>query len=200
MIRSKAAHQKESMTKKVKKNMSRVGKLPVSVPNGVTVEVQNRTVKVSGPKGTLEKDFPREIEVSVNDGQVQVTPKKTTDHARAMHGTIRAHIANMVKGVSEGWSKQLELVGTGYRADVSGDTLTLTVGYSSPVKMKMPQGVTGKVEKTVVTLEGPDKEMVSWFADRARFVRPPEPYKGKGIKYVGEEIRRKAGKAAKGAA
>lgn len=180
--------------------MSRVGKVPVSIPNGVMVEVNHRTVKVVGPKGTLEREFPREIDVLVVDGAVVVKPKKTTDYARAMHGTVRAHIANMVKGVSEGWTKQIELVGTGYRAEVAGDTLTLNVGYSNPVKLKMPNGITGKVEKTVVTLEGFDKELVSWFADRTRFVRPPEPYKGKGIKYVGEVIRRKAGKAAKGAA
>ncbi len=180
--------------------MSRIGKLPVLIPNGVTVEVADRVVKVTGPKGTLTRSFPREVEVEVKDGNVLVSTKKTTDFARAMHGTIRAHIGNMVKGVSEGWVKALELVGTGYRAEISGDTLTLTVGFAHPVKMKLPQGISGKVEKTVVTLEGADKELVTWFASTARDVRPPEPYNGKGIKYVGEVIRRKAGKAAKSAA
>lgn len=180
--------------------MSRIGKLPVTIPHGVTVEVLDREVKVTGPKGTLSRAFPREIGVEVKDGEVLVTNKKTTDFARAMHGTTRAHIGNMVKGVSEGWLKALELVGTGYRAEVSGDMLTLTVGFAHPVKMQIPKGISGKVEKTVVTLEGADKELLTWFASRAREVRPPEPYNGKGIKYVGEIIRRKAGKAAKSAA
>jgi large subunit ribosomal protein L6 len=180
--------------------MSRVGKLPVIIPQGVTVTTANHVVTVVGPKGTIERVYPREIEVSVNDNQVNVTVKKETDHARAMHGTVRAHIANMVKGVSEGWSKQLELVGTGYRSEVRGDTLVLTVGYSNPVEMKLPHGVNAKVEKSIVTLDGYDKEVVSLFADKVHDVRPPEPYNGKGIKYVGEIIRRKAGKAAKGAA
>src|SRR6266498_4470718 len=134
--------------------MSRIGKLPVTIPQGVTVEVAGREVKVTGPKGTLSREFPREIQVEVKEAQVLVSTKKTTDFARAMHGTVRAHIANMVKGVSEGWTKALELVGTGYRAEVSGDTLTLTVGFAHPVKMQLPKGVTGKVEKTVVTLDG----------------------------------------------
>jgi large subunit ribosomal protein L6 len=180
--------------------MSRVGKLPVILPNGVTVEVVDHSVKVTGPKGTLQRDYPRVVDVTTTEGQILITVKKNSDHARAMHGTIRAHIANMVKGVTEGWSKQLELVGTGYRAEVRGDTLVLTVGYSNPVQMKMPQGISAKVEKSVITIEGIDKQMVSDFASDARSNRPPEPYNGKGIKYVGEVIRRKAGKAAKSAA
>jgi large subunit ribosomal protein L6 len=180
--------------------MSRVGKLPITLPQGVTVEISNQTVKVAGSKGTIEREFPRIVDVAVVDNEVLVTTKKATDHARAMHGTVRAHLANMVKGVSDGWTKQLELIGTGYRSEVRGDTLVLTVGYSNPVSMKLPQGLTASVEKNIITFSGVDKEMVSLFADNVRAVRPPEPYNGKGIKYVGEIIRRKAGKAAKAAA
>lgn len=182
------------------KCMSRVGKLPVELSNGVTAEVVDRAVKVTGSKGSLERKFPREIEVEVVEGQIIVSAKKQTDHARAMHGTIRAHLANMVKGVSEGWMKQLELVGTGYRAELRGDTLVLTVGYSNPVQIPLPQGISAKVEKNVVTIEGIDKQLVSDVAADARDARPPEPYNGKGVKYLGEIIRRKAGKAAKAAA
>jgi len=180
--------------------MSRIGKLPVLIPSGVTIEVADHSIKVTGPKSTLTRSFPREVKVTQVENEVIIEKKKETDFARAMHGTIRAHIFNMVKGVTEGWVKTLELVGTGYRAEVQGDTLVLSVGYSNQVKMKFPAGVTGKVEKSIVTLESADKELLSLFADNVRGVRPPEPYKGKGIKYVGEVIRRKAGKAAKSAA
>lgn len=180
--------------------MSRIGKLPISIPSGVTIDVANHLIKVTGSKGTLERPYPRELDVVVSENQALVNVKKQTDHAKAMHGTIRAHVANMVKGVSEGWTKQLELIGTGYRAEVRGDVLVLTVGYSNPVSMKLPTGITAKVEKNIVTIESSDKEALTLFADKARGVRPPEPYNGKGIKYVGEVIRRKAGKAAKGAA
>jgi large subunit ribosomal protein L6 len=174
--------------------MSKIGKLPISILAGATVTVEGRMVKVAGPKGTLELKLPRGIEVEVVGGIVNVTTKSKSDTAN--HGTIRALINNNVKGVTTGWSKQLELVGTGFRAELAGKTLSLTVGYSHPVKIEAPEGITFKVEKTFVTVEGFDRELVGQISANIRGVRPPEPYKGKGIKYVDEVIRRKAGKAA----
>ncbi len=177
--------------------MSRIGKLPVELPQGVTAEISGRTIKISGPKGNLSYEFPRQITVEVKENEVLVALKNITKQGSAHFGTTRALIANMVKGVSEGWSKQMELVGTGYRAEVQGKTLVLTVGYSHPVKIEAPEGINFKVEKSIVTIEGIDRELVGQIAANIRFVRPPEPYKGKGIKYIDEVIRRKAGKAAK---
>jgi len=181
------------------KNMSRIGKLPISLPQGVTVSVDGSEVSVKGPKGDLKRHFPKQVEVEVKDGSVWVYPKGENKLVRTMHGTYRSHLSNMVKGVSEGWQKQLEIVGSGYRAEVRGDELVLIVGYSHPVPMKLPQGVSAKVEKNVITLECADKEVLGGFSAKVREVRPPEPYKGKGILYLGEVIRRKAGKAAAGA-
>jgi large subunit ribosomal protein L6 len=135
--------------------------------------------------------------VKLEDDQMRVSTLKKNPKTKALHGTIRALIANMIKGVVDGWSKTLELVGTGYRAELSGKTLILTVGYSHPVEIEAPSGIDLKVEKTSITVEGIDKELVGHIADKIRSVRPPEPYKGKGIKYSDEVIRRKAGKAAK---
>jgi large subunit ribosomal protein L6 len=177
--------------------MSRVGKLPVQIPDGVKVDIEKNVVKVTGPKGNLEWKFPRTINVKVVDGSVKVSSKGHTKSAKSMHGTSRALIFNMIKGVTEGWSKVLELVGVGYRASVSGNTLSLTVGFSHPVEIEAPEGITFKVEKSDITVEGIDKELVGLVSSRIRAVRPPEPYKGKGIKYKDEEIVRKAGKAAK---
>lgn len=177
--------------------MSRVGKVPVKVPSGVTVTIDKTKVLVQGQKGTLERTFSNLVAINEKDGELIVSPKKETKQARAMYGTTRAHLANMVQGVSEGWSKTLELVGTGYRAETNGTSLTLNVGYSHPVKFEAPKGITFKVEKTKITIEGSDKEAVTQLASLIRRVRPPEPYQGKGIKYDGEKIRRKAGKAAK---
>lgn len=176
--------------------MSKIGKQPVLIPSGVTVEVSGHNVKVTGPKGTLEKHFPPEINVEVKDGKVQVSAKGKGKYITSLHGTIRALINNDVKGVQEGWGKKLELVGTGFKAEVTGGTLSLTVGFSHPVKIEAPQGITFKVEKMIVTVEGSNRETVGQVAANIRAVRPPEPYKGKGIKYVDEVIRRKAGKAA----
>ena len=131
------------------------------------------------------------------DGNLLISSKDKSKLGRALYGTIRSLVSNMVKGVSQGWSKTLELVGTGYRAEVSGDTLVLSVGYSHPVKIEAPKGITFKVMKNEVTVEGVDKELVGQISARIREVKPPEPYKGKGISYKGEKIRRKAGKAAK---
>lgn len=176
--------------------MSKIGKLPVEIKEGAKVEVSGRKVVVTGPKGTLSLDLPRVIEVSVKDNVVSVECKGKSKADMSNYGTVRAIINNHVQGVTNGWSKQLELVGTGFRAEVAGKTLTLIVGYSHPVKIEAPEGISFKVEKTIVTVEGADREVVGQVSANIRAVRPPEPYKGKGIKYVDEVIRRKAGKAA----
>jgi large subunit ribosomal protein L6 len=181
-------------------SMSKIGKEPIDIPQNVKVTVDGRKILVEGPKGKLEYDLPREISGENKDDQFIVSRKKETDRAKALHGTSRAVISNMVKGVSDGWAKTLELVGIGYRADTTGKILNLTVGYSHPVEVKAPEGITFKVEKSNITVEGSDKVLVGEVAAKIRAARPPEPYKGKGIKYIDEVIRRKAGKAAKTAA
>jgi len=177
--------------------MSRVGQLPISIPESVKVDLGKNGIKITGPKGNLEWKFPRNIEVRLEKDSVEVSAKGHTKSSKAMHGTARAIIFNMVHGVSEGWSKVLELVGTGYRASMSGNTLSLTVGFSHPVEIEAPEGINFKVEKSDITIEGIDKELVGQIAATIRAVRPPEPYKGKGIKYKDEVVLRKAGKAAK---
>ncbi len=167
------------------------------MPESVKVSVADRTIEVNGPKGSLKRNLPREIGIEVKSAEVFVKPRKITKTSKALWGTWRALIANMVKGVSEGWSKKLELVGTGYRAEASGRDLVLTVGFSHPVKIEAPEGITFTIEKTMITIEGIDKELVGKVAAKIRAVRPPEPYKGKGIKYIDEVVRRKPGKAAK---
>ena len=178
--------------------MSKIGKLPVSLPKEVKVLIEKKTVKVVGPKGELELSLPREIELAQEKEEVMVKVKSKSKNSKALHGTVRAHLSNMVKGVTEGWSKELEMVGTGYRSEVSGNELVLTVGFSHPVKMKIPEGLTIKSEKTSIMVEGADKELVGEMAAKIRGIRPPEPYKGKGVKYKDEVVRRKPGKAAKG--
>ena len=179
--------------------MSRIGKMLIKIPDGVKVSVADGKVKVSGPKGNVERSFPPELKIDLIDDNVKISVKSKSKMARAIHGTFRAHINNMVKGVSEGWVKKLELVGSGYKAEVKQNELVLIVGYSHPVPIAIPEGVDVKVEKNIITLEGIDKEVIGQLAAQIRRVRPPEPYKGKGILYLGEEIRRKPGKAAAGA-
>lgn len=176
--------------------MSKIGKQPITIPAGVTVEVNGHTVSVTGLKGTVKKHFAPEVNINVEDGKVVVSTKGTGKYVMSLFGTTRAIINNDVIGVSNGWSKKLELVGTGFRADVSGNELSLTVGFSHPVKIKAPEGITFKVEKNIITVDGFDRETVGQVAANIRAVKPPEPYKGKGIKYVDEVIRRKPGKAA----
>lgn len=176
--------------------MSKIGKQLINLPTGVTVDVADGLVKVKGPKGSLELKLPRKIEVSVKDNQVEVVRKGETKSAVSLHGTIRSLINSMVIGVSTGFTKSLELIGTGFRAEAAGKNVTLTVGYSHPVKIEAPDGITIKVEKSIVTVEGIDKQVVGQVAANIRAVRPPEPYQGKGIKYTDEVIRRKPGKAA----
>jgi len=177
--------------------MSKIGKLPVTIPQGVSVEIMESEVKVSGPKGSLSVRLPKKIDVEKKEGQLIVTTQKVSKQGRSNYGSTRAHIANAVKGVAEGFKKQLELVGTGFRAEVSGSTLTMLVGFSHPVVFEAPEGIGFTVEKLIISVEGANKEQVGQIAANIRAVRPPEPYKGKGIKYVDEIIRRKAGKAAK---
>ena len=177
--------------------MSRIGKQPIKLPEGVTLEVSGQTVKVSGPKGTLERELARGLKVKIDKDLVIVSPKKTDRKHKALHGTFRALIANMVKGVSEGWSKELELVGIGYKVETSGKDIILNVGFSHPVKIEAQEGIIFETEKTQITIKGIDKELVGKVAAEIRRVRPPEPYKGKGIRYKDEIVRRKPGKAAK---
>ena len=179
--------------------MSRVGKRPVSIPDGVTVTVSGDTVSVKGPKGQLSERVPTEIGVSVESGEVRVTRPDDRKPTRALHGLTRALVANMVTGVTAQFSKELEIQGVGYRADVQGKKLVLNVGYSHPVEMPVPEGLKVSVDRNVVVkVEGSNRQEVGQFAANVRSVRPPEPYKGKGIRYVDERVRRKVGKAGTG--
>jgi large subunit ribosomal protein L6 len=176
--------------------MSKIGKLPITIPAGVKIEVDGQTVKTSGPNGVIQRKIARPVSVEVKDNEAIVTIRGNSKAVMSLHGTTRSLINNDVIGVSKGWSKSLELVGTGFRPELSGKTLSLTVGYSHPVKIEAPEGITFKTEKMIVTVSGIDKELVGQISANIRGVRPPEPYKGKGIKYTDEVIRRKAGKAA----
>ena len=177
--------------------MSKIGKLPIKLPKEVNVDISDSEITLKGPKGEFKKVIPEGISVELKEGSIQVSLKKKSKDLNAIYGTTRAHIANMVHGVAEGWSKTLELVGAGYRAELKGKDLILNVGYSHPVEIKALEGISYKVEKAEITVEGVDKALVGQFAAKIRDVRPPEPYKGKGIKYKDEVIRRKPGKAAK---
>ncbi len=178
--------------------MSKIGKLPITINGGVTVTVTGDVVTVAGPKGNASYTLPKGITAAVEEGKVVVKQEeKTKGETKNLFGLTRALLANMVKGVSTGVEKKLELSGVGYRAQASGSDLTLSVGFSHPVKIKAPAGVTFTVAENVITVSGTDKAIVGLIASQVRAVRPPEPYKGKGIKYQGEYIRKKAGKAAK---
>ena len=178
--------------------MSRIGKLPVAVPDGVDVTLDGLTVTVSGPKGELTQTMPEGVEIARDDdGSVVVTRVSDARAHRARHGLVRSLIANMVTGVSEGYTRALELVGVGYRAQAKGNDLELQVGYSHPVLVEAPEGISFEVpQPTRVVVSGIDKVLVGQIAANIRKVRPPEPYKGKGIRYEDEHVRRKAGKAA----
>jgi len=181
--------------------VSRIGRLPVAVPGSVQVNVQGSDVHVKGPKGELKRTFSNLIGISLEDGQVVITRKSDHPSERALHGTTRAVIANMVRGVSTGFEIALGIEGVGYRAEMQGKDLALFVGYSHPVKVEPPTGISFEVELKTrqIKVLGYDREVVGQTAAEIRGVRPPEPYHGKGIRYVGEKIRRKAGKAGKGA-
>lgn len=178
--------------------MSRVGNKPVELPDGVDVEVQGNAVTVKGSKGQLNRSFNERIGFDIDNGTVSVTRPDDTRESRALHGLSRALLANMVTGVSDGYRKELEIQGVGYRASLKGNDIELLVGFSHPVTVQAPEGITFEVpEPTRIIVSGIDKEQVGQMAANIRKVRPPEPYKGKGIRYVGEYVRRKAGKAGK---
>lgn len=178
--------------------MSRIGRKPIQVPNGVSINLDNTVITVKGPKGTLSREFHKEMQVNVTETEVLVERPSDNKLHRSLHGTTRSIIANMVSGVTEGFSKNLELVGVGYRASKSGDKIVLNVGYSHPVEIAPDNGIEFDVPaNTKITVRGIDKELVGATAAKIRSVREPEPYKGKGIKYEGERIIRKEGKSGK---
>ncbi|NLK37328.1 MAG: 50S ribosomal protein L6 [Epulopiscium sp.] len=179
--------------------MSRIGKLPVAIPAGVDVKIgEGNFLTVKGPKGTLERKLADDMNIAIEDGQIVVTRPSDLKKHRALHGLTRTLIFNMVVGVTEGYQKVLEVNGVGYRAAKSGKKLTLTLGYSHPVEMEDPEGIETILEgQNKITVKGIDKEKVGQFAAEIRGKRPPEPYKGKGIKYADETIRRKVGKTGK---
>lgn len=178
--------------------MSRIGQMPVTVPSGVDVKVDGTQVTVKGSKGELSREFTDRVSFSIEDRVVTVGREDDTRESRALHGLSRALLANMVEGVSEGFSKALEIQGVGYRASLKGSDIELLVGFSHPVDVPAPEGITFEVpEPTRIVVSGIDKEQVGQVAADIRKVRPPEPYKGKGIRYAGEYVRRKAGKAGK---
>lgn len=178
--------------------MSRKGKLPIALPKGVEVKVDGLTVSVKGPKGSLSEDVRKGIEVSVDGEQVLVTTAGTDKESGSLHGLYRSLIQNMVTGVTDGFERKLEMIGVGYRAAVKGNDLELLVGLSHPVALPIPQGITVTVDRnTRISLTGSNKQELGQFAATIRATRPPEPYKGKGVRYEGEFVRRKAGKSGK---
>lgn len=180
--------------------MSRIGRLPIQVPPRVEVEIQGSFIRVKGPKGTLENTLPAEMSVSLEDGVIQVTRPSDASTHRSLHGTTRALVNNMVVGVSTGFEKSLEINGVGYRAEVTDKNLVLNVGYSHPVVVEPPEGISFEVDAKTrqIKVLGANKQQVGQVAANIREIRPPEPYLGKGIKYLDEKIRRKAGKSGKG--
>ncbi|MBM3179485.1 MAG: 50S ribosomal protein L6 [Chloroflexi bacterium] len=181
--------------------MSRIGRLPVDIPSGVQVDVNGFDVRVKGPKGELKRSFSRLIGIKMENNQLNITRNSEEPAQRALHGTTRAVLANMIYGVNKGFEVILEVEGVGYRAEMEGKNLSLFVGYSHPVKMEPPTGVTFETDAKTrqIKVLGFDKELVGQVAANVRKVRPPEPYHGKGLRYLGERVRRKAGKAGKGA-
>ena len=178
--------------------MSRIGRMPVAIPAGVTVDIaENNTITVKGPKGTLTRTLVPEMDIKIEDGHVIVTRPNDLKRMKSLHGLTRTLINNMVVGVTAGYEKKLEVNGVGYRAAKQGKKLTLSLGYSHPVEMDDPEGLETKVEGNVITVSGIDKEKVGQYAAEIREKRKPEPYKGKGIKYSDEVIRRKVGKTGK---
>ena len=180
--------------------MSRIGKQPIEVPKGVSVERIEGGVRVKGPHGSITERLPAVIDVAIETGVVKFSRRDDRKPTRALHGLARALVANMVRGVTQPFVKELEIQGVGYRAEVSGKTLRIAIGYSHPVEVPIPEGIKASVDKNVlVRLEGVSRQQVGQFAADLRGIRPPEPYKGKGIRYVGERVRRKVGKAGAGA-
>lgn len=176
--------------------MSRIGKKAVAVPGGVQVSADGAHIKAKGPKGELVMAIPAQVAVKVEGAEVHVTPVQTTTFARAMHGTVRSLVANMILGVSQGYSRELEIQGVGFKANVQGQKLNLALGYSHPIEFDIPPSISIKVtDNTNILVSGPDKQLVGQVSARIRSFYPAEPYKGKGVRYKGEHVRRKAGKA-----
>ncbi len=176
--------------------MSRIGKQPINIPKGVEVKMDKGEIKVKGPKGELNFQIRPEIEVATKDNQIVTSIKEETKRSSAFWGLTRSLIFNAVKGVNEGYKKELEIQGVGYRANIEGDTLILEVGFSHKVNIKKPEDIEFSVSKNIITISGIDKQSVGEISAQIRAVKPPEPYKGKGIRYVGEEVLRKVGKRA----
>lgn len=179
--------------------MSRIGRLPITIPAGVDIKIDGKDIRVKGPKGTLERTFLPGVDVTVENDVLTITRESDEAQLRALHGTTRALINNMVTGVSTGFKKILEIDGVGYRAEMDGNTLVLYLGFSHPVRIEPEDGISFEVDTKTrqVTIHGYDNEQLGQVAADIRKIRPPEPYKGKGIHYLGEKIRRKAGKAGK---
>lgn len=179
--------------------MSRIGKKPIQIPAGVEVKVEGNSVSIKGPKGQLNLTVRPEIRVELKDGFITLSPAKETKKTGGYWGLFRTLIFNIIEGVVRGHEKKLEIQGVGYRANIESGDLNLIVGFSHPVKIKKPEGITFGVEKNIITINGSDKELVGQMAAMIRKVKKPEPYKGKGIRYVGEVVRKKVGKKAAGA-
>jgi large subunit ribosomal protein L6 len=178
--------------------MSRIGKAPITVPSGVDVTITGRTITVKGPKGTLSRDIPGEIIVRKEDSTILVERPNDERESRSLHGLSRTLVNNMVIGVTDGFTKELEIVGVGYRAEAQGQNLRLALGFSHPVMVPAPEGISFEIpQQTRVIVKGIDKELVGQVAANIRSIRKPEPYKGKGVRYLGERIVRKAGKTGK---
>jgi large subunit ribosomal protein L6 len=175
--------------------MSRIGKKPVALPGGVSAALEGTVLRIKGPKGELSRNVHRELGVRIENGQVQVERPSDEPRHKALHGLTRTLVANMVEGVTNGYQKTLEIQGVGYKAEANKDGVTVHVGFSHPVQYRAPKGITFAIEaNTVIKISGADKELVGQVASELRQIRPPEPYKGKGIRYQGERVRRKAGK------
>ena len=181
--------------------MSRIGRLPIEIPSGVQVELNGSKVRVKGPKGEMQRQFSSRIGIEMESNQLNISRKSDSPEERALHGTTRAVLANMIHGVSQGFEVILEVEGVGYRAEMEGNKLALFVGYSHPIKIDPPEGIKFETDAKTrqIKVQGFDKEVVGQTAANIRKVRPPEPYHGKGLRYLGERVRRKAGKAGKGA-
>jgi len=179
--------------------MSRVGKNPIDIPEGVEVKINGQEISVKGPKGELKWTYPAGMKVSIQDKKIVVERPSDSKPYKSLHGTTRTIIANMVNGTSKGYKKVLQIVGTGYRAQVQGRKIVFTLGYSHPIEFHLPEGITAQVDNRQVelTIEGIDKQLVGQVAANIRALRPPDPYKGKGIRYVGEVIKLKEGKKGK---
>lgn len=175
-------------------NMSRVGKKPIEIPKGVSVELKDDEIWVKGPKGELKKKIPTEIKIEINEGKIFLSPKVETKKTNSLWGLTRSLISNLIKGVVEGFEKKLEIQGIGYRAELKGEDLILYLGFSKPIEFKRPEGIKFSVEKNIITVLGIDKELVGQTAAKIRKIKEPDPYKGKGIRYLGERIKLKPGK------